>query len=73
MRLPKGLRLRVKDIDFETGEVTVRSGKGNKDRTTMLPRVLCAALRNHLVSVRALHDRDVPKGSAGCGCRKRWP
>lgn len=62
MRLLEGLRLRVKDMDFETGDVTVRSGKGNKDRTTMLPRVLCAALRNHLVSVRALHDRDVAEG-----------
>lgn len=62
MRLLEGLRLRVKDIDFETGVVTVRSGKGNKDRTTMLPRILCAALRNHLVSVRALHDRDVAEG-----------
>ena len=43
-RLLEGLRLRVKDLDFETGEVVVRSGKGNKDRTTMLPRT-CGCAR----------------------------
>jgi site-specific recombinase XerC len=37
MRLLEGLRLRVKDLDFDTGEVVVRSGKGNKDRTTVMP------------------------------------
>ena len=62
MRLLEGLRLRVKDLDFETGEVVVRSGKGNKDRATVLPRVLSGALRGHLEQVRALHDRDVPAG-----------
>src|SRR5881628_964949 len=39
-RLLGGLRSRVKDVDLETGEVMVRPGKGSKDRTTMLPRVL---------------------------------
>ena len=39
-RLLGGLRSRVKDVDLETGEVVVRPGKGSKDRTTMLPRVL---------------------------------
>ena len=62
MRLMEGLRLRVKDLDFESGEVTVRGGKGGKDRTTMLPRVLAAALRVHLELVRARHDRDVAEG-----------
>lgn len=62
LRLLEGLRLRVKDLDFESGEVMVRTGKGNKDRTTMLPRVLAAALRGHLERVRALHDRDVAEG-----------
>ena len=45
MRVLEGLRLRVKDLDFETGEVVVRAGKGNKDRTTTLPRVLSAVLQ----------------------------
>jgi integron integrase len=62
MRLLEGLRLRVKDLDFETGEVVVRSGKGNKDRTTTLPRVLAAALRRHLEGVLTLHDRDLTEG-----------
>lgn len=62
MRLLEGLRLRVKDLDFETCEVVVRSGKGNKDRTTPLPRVLSAGLQRHLERVRALHDRDVSEG-----------
>jgi integron integrase len=62
MRLLEGLRLRVKDLDFETGELVVRAGKGNKDRTTPLPRVLTVALRRHLENVRELHDRDVAEG-----------
>jgi integron integrase len=62
MRLLECLRLRVKDLDFQAGEVTVRRGKGDKDRTTMLPRVLTLALREHLTVVRALHDRDVMEG-----------
>jgi integron integrase len=62
MRLLEGLRLRVKDLDFETGEVVVRSGKGNKDRATPLPRMLCVGLQRHLERVRSLHDRDVGEG-----------
>jgi integron integrase len=62
MRLLEGLRLRVKDLDFETGEVVVRSGKGNKDRTTTLPRVLSGPLRQQLEGVRRLHDCDVAEG-----------
>ncbi len=62
MRLLEGLRLRVKDLDFETGEVVVRAGKGNKDRTTTLPRVLSVGLQRHMERVRALHDRDVSEG-----------
>ena len=62
MRVLEALRLRVKDLDFDSGELVVRSGKGNKDRTTMLPRVLWTALRQHLAEVRALHDRDVAEG-----------
>jgi integron integrase len=62
MRLLEGLRLRVKDLDFEAGEVVVRAGKGNKDRTTTLPSVLSAGLQRHMERVRALHDRDVSEG-----------
>lgn len=62
MRLLEGLRLRVKDLDFATGEVVVRSGKGNKDRATTLPRVLAVTLQRHIEQVRELHDRDVAEG-----------
>ncbi len=62
MRLLEGLRLRAKDLDFETGEIVVRSGKGAKDRTTTLPRVIVPALREHLAEVRRVHDRDVGEG-----------
>jgi integron integrase len=62
MRVLEALRLRVKDLDFDAGEIVVRSGKGSKDRTTMLPRVTAKGLRHHLEDVRALHDRDVAAG-----------
>lgn len=62
LRLLEALRLRVKDVEFEASELTVRNGKGDKDRTTMLPRTLARPLRDHLVRVRDLHDRDVEEG-----------
>ncbi|HJV21634.1 MAG TPA: integron integrase [Holophagaceae bacterium] len=62
MRLMEGLRLRVKDVDFERLEVLVRQGKGGKDRVTMLPQALVEPLRAHLVKVRALHDKDLAEG-----------
>ena len=62
MRLMEGLRLRVKDLDFDRHEVIIRSGKGDKDRVTMLPDALVAALRKHLVKVQALHDKDLLQG-----------
>lgn len=62
MRLKEGLRLRIKDVDFERREIIVREGKGRKDRVTMLPEVLVAPLRDHLARVRALHTRDLEEG-----------
>jgi integron integrase len=64
LRLLECLRLRVKDIDFERAELTVRDGKGQKDRVTMLPRTLIEPLRTHLSRVRQLHERDLAEG---CG------
>ena len=63
LRLLEGLRLRVKDIDFGTNEITVRGGKGNRDRVTMLPATLKPALGVHLQAVRRLHDRDTVSGA----------
>lgn len=62
LRLQECLELRVKDVDFERGELTVRRGKGQKDRRVMLPRTLEADLRAHLVDVERQHARDLGDG-----------
>jgi integron integrase len=62
MRLMEAVRLRVKDIDFARHEILVREGKGGKDRVTMLPETLVAALKLHLAKVKALHDEDLALG-----------
>ncbi len=62
MRLLEGLRLRVKDVDFERREITVRDGKGAKDRRTMLSERLLEPLGTHLAKVRALHEQDLAAG-----------
>ena len=62
LRLTECLRLRVQDIGFSRAEITVRDGKGGKDRVTMLPRTLNAPLQTHLQKVRQIHDRDRAAG-----------
>lgn len=62
MRLMESLRLRVKDIDFGYGQVVVRSGKGNKDRVTILPDKLRDELNAQLSYARALHEGDLGQG-----------
>ncbi|MCB0194574.1 MAG: integron integrase [Anaerolineae bacterium] len=62
LRLSEGLRLRVKDIDFAQHQIIVRSGKGNKDRRTMLPQALQPALQEHLRRVKLLHQSDLSQG-----------
>ena len=62
MRLLEGLRLRVKDVEFERREIVVREGKGNKDRVTVLPENLILPLKAHLEKVKALHERDLEAG-----------
>ena len=62
MRLMECARLRVKDVDFALHQITVRDGKGGKDRVTMLPRSLEMALRAHLAQVKSLHDTDLAAG-----------
>lgn len=62
MRLLEGLRLRVKDVDLERKEITVRDGKGAKDRRTMLSDRLLGPLGEHLAKVRALHEQDLAGG-----------
>lgn len=62
LRLMEAVRLRVKDIDFERGEITVRQGKGAKDRVTMLPGSMIEGLQTHLKKVRVLHQADLKVG-----------
>ncbi len=62
MRLMEGLRLRVKDVDFSRQQITVRSGKGDKDRITILPEVLQAPLSQQLEKTKTLHVQDLEKG-----------
>jgi integron integrase len=63
LRLMECCRLRVKDVDFERGEIVVRDGKGRKDRVTMLPDSLKEPLRTHLVRVQEQHVRDLAEGT----------
>jgi integron integrase len=65
LRLMELLRLRVKDLDLERGQIVVRDGKGAKDRVTMVPEALRAALGEHLERVRAQWEADVAAGYAG--------
>src|SRR5881397_3712340 len=63
MRLLEGLRLRVKDVDFGSNQITVRGGKGDRDRHTMLPERVQGALLRHLAEVRIQHERDLTGGA----------
>ena len=65
LRLLECARLRVKDVDFERHQITVRGGKGDKDRITTLPTTISAELARHLEAVKKQHDVDVRQGAAG--------
>jgi integron integrase len=62
LRIMEAVRIRVKDIDFQMKQLTVRSGKGNKDRFTTFPATLTPLLHNHLVRVKTLHQQDAAQG-----------
>lgn len=64
MRIKECLRLRVKDIDIDRHQITIREGKGNKDRVTMLPESLTEELTEHITGRRRLHDIDLASGHA---------
>jgi integron integrase len=63
LRLLECLTLRVKDLDLARSEITVRDGKGQKDRVTVLPGKLGEPLRAHLDRVRLQHERDLASGT----------
>ena len=65
LRLMECVRLRVKDLDFERGQITVRSGKGDKDRVVMLPESLRSALTDHRFRVAALWEADRKTDTGG--------
>jgi len=62
LRLMEALRLRVHDLDLQRLQITVRDGKGGKDRRTMLPSRLAEGLKSHLEAVRSLHRQDLADG-----------
>ncbi len=63
LRLLECCRLRVQDVDFGTNQIVVRSGKGDKDRVTMLPGVVKPHLARHLQRVREQHRSDLEVGA----------
>jgi len=65
LRLSEALRLRVKDLDFGYGQITVRDGKGGKDRVSVLPKSLAADLEAQVRRVEELHRQDLESGYAG--------
>ena len=62
LRLMECIRLRIQDVDFGQGRIFVRGGKGNKDRTVILPETLRGILVDHIERVKALHATDLREG-----------
>ena len=84
LRVMECCMLRVKDLDLDRGELTVRHGKGGRDRRTMIPESLVAEIKHHLGGRRVQHDLDVRRGAGyvalpdalrlklGAGSGRRW-
>ncbi len=62
LRLMECLRLRVQDLDFNQNQITVRDGKGDKDRVTMFPESVKKPLTEHLNKVKKIHESDIANG-----------
>jgi len=62
LRLMECIRLRIKDIDFEYKTITVRDGKGEKDRVTPLPDTITADLKRQMERARIRHEQDLAEG-----------
>jgi len=62
LRLQEFLNLRIKDLDFERHRISIVTGKGDKDRFTLLPRSLEPFLHEHIAQVKSLHDKDLSIG-----------
>jgi len=63
LRLLECLQLRVKDVDFGFRQITVREGKGKKDRVTVLPAAVTKPLQRHLEGAKAQHESDLKSGA----------
>jgi integron integrase len=64
LRRQEGCQLRIHDVDLVRLQLTVRHGKGGKDRVVMLPRLLVPQLQRHLAQRRLEHERDLAEGQA---------
>jgi len=77
LRVGELVKLRVKDLDFEAGTVTVRAGKGDKDRVTFLPKRVAPDLKEHLAEVKVVHQRDLAAGAGEAplpdALRRKYP
>jgi len=62
LRLNECLKLRVKDVDFGYNQIVICSGKGEKDRRTVLPNNVIIPLRQHLIKVKEVRERDLEAG-----------
>ena len=62
LRISEAIRLRVQDIDYKMKQITVRSGKGNKDRITTFSETIIPFLENHLSKVKIVHQQDLSQG-----------
>jgi integron integrase len=62
LRLKECLALRVKDVQFDRGQIVVRDGKGSQDRVTLLPRQVEPELRAQIEAALCLHERDLAAG-----------
>jgi len=77
LRITELLRLRIKDVDIERGQLIVRAGKGDKDRVTMLPVSLNERLRAHRETLRRVYEKDRAAGFPGVwipeGLDRKYP
>ncbi len=62
LRLMECVRLRVQDLDLDYRQILVRDGKGQKDRVTLLPKIVLPVLQQHLEKVRRIHRQDLHLG-----------
>ncbi len=62
LRITEAVRLRVQDVDYDYKQITVRSGKGDKDRVTTFSAAMMPLLQNHLEKVKVIHQQDLADG-----------